>query len=143
MSLSFPDLLRTFAWVRNVIQSVVPENIHTPRGGQRKFRGKGGIQNEAISEGVGMATRVFFPEAPSTIDEQDISYFVFNQCFKAKIIFYRWSFICRQLSVFFFYFHGFHHSLLVYVVTRLSSAHGWTSGYLSLVLLHNILWYLM
>ena len=73
--------------MRNVIQSVVPENIHTPRGGQRKFRGKGGIQNEAISEGVGMATRVFFPEAPSTIDEQDISYFVFNQCFKAKIIF--------------------------------------------------------
>ena len=35
-----------------------------------------------------MATRVFFPEAPSTIDEQDTSYFVFNQCFKAKIIFF-------------------------------------------------------
>ena len=67
--------------MRNVIQSVVPENIHTPRGGQRKFRGKGGggIQKEAISEGVGLATRVFLPGAPSTIDEQDINYFVFNQ----------------------------------------------------------------
>ena len=74
--------------MRNVIQSVVPENIHTPRGGQRRFRGKGGgVQKEAISKGVGLATRVFFPGAPSTIDEQDISYFIFNQCFKAKIIF--------------------------------------------------------
>ena len=49
--------------------------------------GKGGILKEAISEGVGLATRVFFPGAPSTIDEQDISNCIFKQCFKAKIIF--------------------------------------------------------
>ena len=89
--------------MRNVIQSVVPENIHTPRGGQRKFRGKGGIQNEAISEGVGMATRVFFPEAPSTIDEQDISYFVLNQCFKAKIIFLSMIFYLPSAECVFFF----------------------------------------
>ena len=72
-----------------------------------------------------MATRVFFPEAPSTIDEQDTSYFVFNQCFKAKIIFLSMIFYLPSVEcVFFFYFHGFHDSLLVYVVTRLSSAHG-------------------
>ena len=75
--------------MRNVIQCVVPENVHTPHGERRKFRGKGGIQKEAISEGVGLATQVFFPGTPSTIDEQDISYFIFNQCFKAKIIFHR------------------------------------------------------
>ena len=61
---------------------------------------------------------------------------------KEKLFFHRWSFICRRLSVF-FYFHGLHDSLLVYVVTRLSWARGWTSGYLSVVLLHNILWYLI
>ena len=65
----------------------VPSPAAPTHGGQRKFRGKGGIQKEAISEGVGLATRVFFPGAPSTIDEQDISYFIFNQCSKAKIIF--------------------------------------------------------
>ena len=76
--------------MRNVIQSVVPEKYpYPPRRATKIQREGGGIQKEAISEGVGMATRVFFPEAPSTIDEQDISYFVFNQCFKAKIIFYR------------------------------------------------------
>ena len=73
--------------MRNVIQCVVPENDHTPHGGRRKFRGKGGIQRKAISEGVGLATQVFFPGTPSTIDEQDISYFIFNQSFEAKVIF--------------------------------------------------------
>ena len=74
--------------------------------------GGGGIQNEAISEGVGMATRVFFPEAPSTIDEQGISYFVFNQCFKAKIIFLSMIFYLPSAEcVFFFTFKA---STIVY-----------------------------
>ena len=55
--------------------------------GNENSEGREGIQRETISEGVGLATQVFFPGAPSTIDEQDISYFIFNQCFKAKIIF--------------------------------------------------------
>ena len=33
-----------------------------------------------------MASRVFFPEAPSKIDEQAISYFTVSRCFKAAII---------------------------------------------------------
>ena len=45
---------------------VVTENIHTPPGGQRKFRGGGGggggrFQKEAISEGVGAFLQRFFP----------------------------------------------------------------------------------
>ena len=50
-----------------------------------------------------MATRVFFPEAPSTTDEQDISYFVFNQCFKAKIIFLSMIFYLPSAECFFFF----------------------------------------
>ena len=76
--------------------------------------GGGGIQKEAISS----------PGAPSTIDEQDISYFIFNQCFKAKIIFSSMIFYLPSAECVFFYFHGLHDSLLVYVVTRLSSTHG-------------------
>ena len=49
-----------------------------------------------------MATRVFFPEAPSTIDEQGISYFVFNQCFKAKIIFLSMIFYLPSAECVFF-----------------------------------------
>ena len=33
-----------------------------------------------------MASQVFFLGAPSKIDEQAISYFTVNPCFKAKII---------------------------------------------------------
>ena len=33
-----------------------------------------------------MASRVFFPGAPSKINEQAISYFTVNRYFKAKII---------------------------------------------------------
>ena len=104
--------------MRNVIQCVVPENIHTPLRRatkiQRQVGGGGGIQKEAISS----------PGAPSTIDEQDISYFIFNQCFKAKIIFSSMIFYLPSAECVFFYFHGLHDSLLVYVVTRLSSTHG-------------------
>ena len=34
-----------------------------------------------------MASRVFFPGAPSKINEQAISYFTVNRYFKAKIVF--------------------------------------------------------
>lgn len=96
--------------MRNVIQCVVPENDHTPHGGRRKFRGKGGIQRKAISEGVGLATQVFFPGTPSTIDEQDISYFIFNQSFEAKVIFSSMIFYLLSAECVFFYFHGLHDS---------------------------------
>ena len=38
----------------------------------------------AISRGVRVAPRVFFSGTPSKIDEQAISYFAVNRCFKAK-----------------------------------------------------------
>ena len=62
----------------------------------------GGIQKEAISEGVGLASRVFFPRAPSTIDEQTSSYFIVNRCFKAKIIFSSMIFYLPSAECFFF-----------------------------------------
>ena len=44
---------------------VVTENIHTPHGGQRKYRGDweggGRFQKEAISEGMGAFLQRFFP----------------------------------------------------------------------------------
>ena len=59
------------------MQCVVPENIHTPPPPRRRAmevqRG-GGVQKEAISEGVGVASRVFCLGALSKIDEQAISY---------------------------------------------------------------------
>ena len=33
-----------------------------------------------------MASRVFFPRAPSKIDERATSYFTVNRCFKEEII---------------------------------------------------------
>ena len=33
-----------------------------------------------------MASRVFFPGAPSKTDEQIISYFTVNPCFKTKVV---------------------------------------------------------
>ena len=55
-------------------------------GGQRKFEKQGAVKKEAISRGggVGVASRVFFPGAPSKIDVQAISYLTINRCFKAK-----------------------------------------------------------
>ena len=41
----------------------------------------------AISKGGGgFLSSLFFSRAPSKIDEQAISYFTVNQCFKSKII---------------------------------------------------------
>ena len=51
---------------------VVTENIHTPHGGQRKFRGDwegGRFQKETISEGVGAFLQRFFPWGLSKIGE--------------------------------------------------------------------------
>ena len=80
------------------LYSVVPENIHTPphhhhhHGGQQKFQGKGGVQKEAISQGVGSVLSRVFPRAPSKIGEllntgscsveQAIRYFTVNSLSK-------------------------------------------------------------
>ena len=74
---------------------VVPENIHTPTAPLPPLPpptpGKGnserrGVQKEAISEGVEVASGVFSLGTPSKIDEQAISYYTVNLCFKAKSI---------------------------------------------------------
>ena len=56
---------------------------HTPGKGNSERRG---VQKEAISEGVEVASRVFSLGAPSKIDGQAISYYTVNLCFKAKSI---------------------------------------------------------
>ena len=54
-----------------------------------------GVQKKAICEGLSggcydgllsLSSSLFFPGAPTKIDEQAISYFTVNWCFKAKII---------------------------------------------------------
>ena len=55
----------------------------TPGKGNSERRG---VQKEAISEGVEVASRVFSLGAPSKIDGQAISYYTVNLCFKAKSI---------------------------------------------------------
>lgn len=64
---------------------VVPENINTPAPGKGNSERRG-VQKEAISEGVEVASRVFSLGAPSKIDGQAISYYTVNLCFKAKSI---------------------------------------------------------
>ena len=124
-------------------ECVVPENIHTlpppptsPRRTTEIQRGGGG-QKEAISEGV--ASSVFFPGAPSKIDEQDISCFTVNRCFKQispqKFLFSSMIFYWRSAEFF--------TACTIVHVNRLPSAHELTSGYLSVALLYNILWYSM
>ena len=85
--------------------------------------GRGGSRGRQFPRGVGLASRVFFfPGAPSTIDEQVISHFIVNRCFKAKIIFSSMIFNLPSAECCFFF--TFTASTIVYVVTRLSSAHG-------------------
>ena len=50
------------------------ENPYSPRRAISKGGGGGGLSS------------LFFSRAPSKIDEQAISYFTVNQCFKSKII---------------------------------------------------------
>lgn len=90
MQLIDTKLTSEFNRVINIkFDCVVPENIHTPHPlptTERKFRGEGrGVQKQAISEIGGVASRVFFPGAPSKIDEQAVSYFTVNRSFKARI----------------------------------------------------------
>ena len=49
--------------------------------------GKGGgvFQKQAISKIVGVASRVFFPRAPSKIDEQAVSFCTVNRSFRARV----------------------------------------------------------
>ena len=76
--------------MRNVIQCVVPENIHIPPRRATKIQRQGGDPEGGNFRGGGVGhSSLSSPGAPSTIDEQDISYFFFNQCFKAKIFFHR------------------------------------------------------
>ena len=60
-----------------------PHPPPTPGKGNSERRG---LQKEAISEGVEVASGVFSLGAPSKIDEQAISYYTVNLCFKAKSI---------------------------------------------------------
>ena len=39
---------------------VIAENIHTPRGGQRKFRGEGGPESGVVSRGYLRSAECFF-----------------------------------------------------------------------------------
>ena len=39
---------------------VIPENVHTPRGGQRKFRGEGGPESGVVSRGYLRSAECFF-----------------------------------------------------------------------------------
>ena len=71
---------------------VFPENIHTlpplPTKGNGNSGGKGGggvFQKQAISKIVGVASRVFFPRAPSKIDEQAVSFCTVNRSFRARV----------------------------------------------------------
>ena len=89
------------------------------RATEKQRGGGGGVQKEAISEEVGVASLVFFIGAPSKIDEQAIGYFTFNRCFRPKRVqklLCSWMiFYLRPTECF---FHGLHDSS---TVKRLSS----------------------
>ena len=86
-----------------------------------------------------MASSVFFPGAPSKIDEQAISCFTVNRCLKQvspqKFLFSSMIFYWRSAEFF--------TACTIVHINRLPSAHELTSGYLSVALLYNILWYSM
>ena len=75
-------------------ECVVSENIHTPKEGNGNSEGRG-IQKEAISEEVGVASRDFFPGAPSKSNRQAISYLLIG-ALKQKLLFM----VCSRLSAF-------------------------------------------
>ena len=58
---------------KNEVKCVVPENIHTPHGGQRELpRGRGSKRRQfpvGGGRGEGLLFGVFFPEASSKIGE--------------------------------------------------------------------------
>ena len=122
-------IVRSKVYTQNVhstwpdFHCVVPDNIHSPPSlhrGQRKFRGEGGDQKEAISEGVGgCLQRFFFPGDLSKIDEllihnsfsveQTISYFTVTGVSKQVLLFALIIFYLRSAKCF---FHGLRESFL-------------------------------
>ena len=48
-------------FIKNDQSCVVPENIYTPHGGQRKFRGEGGAKKTQFPRGWGQLLEIFFP----------------------------------------------------------------------------------
>ena len=65
------------------------ENPYSPRRATEIQRGAGPKRRQFPRGwgGGGLPLKsFFFPRAPSKIDEQAISYFTVNQCFKSKII---------------------------------------------------------
>ena len=127
-------------------ECVVPENIHTlppppphfPTESNGNSEGRRGAKGGNF-RGGGVASSVFFPGAPSKIDEQAISCFTVNRCFKQvspqKFLFSSMIFYWRSAEFF--------TACTIVHVNRLPSAHELTSGYLSVALLYNILWYSM
>ena len=79
--------------MRNVIQCVVPEKKPYPPRTATEIQRVGGGDPEGGNSRGGWGWPLefffFFPGAPSTIDEEVISHFIVNRCFKAKIIFHR------------------------------------------------------
>ena len=62
------------------------ENPYSPRRATEIQRGAGPKRRQFPRGGGGSSEVFFFSRAPSKIDEQAISYFTVNQCFKSKII---------------------------------------------------------
>ena len=91
-------------------ECVVSENIHTPKEGKGNSECRG-IQKEAISEEVGVASGDFFPGGPSKINRQAISYLLIGAS-KQKLLFI----VCSRLSAFFT-------ACTIVCVAGLSSAH--------------------
>ena len=74
--------------MRNVIQCVVPENIHIPPRRATKIQRQGGDPEGGNFRGGGVGhSSLSSPGAPSTIDEQDISYFFLISVSKQKYFF--------------------------------------------------------
>ena len=97
-----------------------------PFGGQREFRGGGGVQKEAISEGWGIDYRGFFPGDLGKIGElfinnsfsveQAISYFAVTGVSKQVLFFALIIFHLRSAKCF---FHGLRDRFLSYNCHRL------------------------
>ena len=97
-------LLNTTLLATNDQCVVLKKILHTPTEGNGNSEGRG-IQKEAVSEGVGVASRDFFQGAPSKINRQAISYLLIGAS-KQKLLFM----VCSRLSA-------------IVCVAGLSSAH--------------------
>ena len=96
-------------------KNVVPENIYTPHGGQRKFRGEEGAKKTQFPRRWGVASWNRFPGASSKTGElsktnscsvkQAISYFNVNTLSKQELLFLVDDILSRDGWILFF-FHG-------------------------------------